>query len=68
MVSQASSGLLVADFLDTFLETERDERNCALNVDEEVTKWSGTSQVIEYSYYDVHLVSIIRLTIHSCTG
>lgn len=52
MVSQASSGLLVADFLDTFLGTERDERHCALNVDEEVAKWSGTSQVSEYSYYE----------------
>lgn len=52
MVSQASSSLLVADFLDTFLGTERDERNCALNVDEEVARWSGTWQVIEYSYYE----------------
>lgn len=52
MVSHASSGLLVADFLDTFLGSERDERYCALNADEEAAERSRTPQVIEYSYYE----------------
>lgn len=50
MLSHPASGLLVADFLDSFLGNERDERYCALYTSEETEK-SEAMQVIEYFFY-----------------
>lgn len=50
MLSHPASGLLVADFLDSFLGNERDERYCALYMSEENEK-SEAMQVIEYLFY-----------------